>query len=153
MKIFLFSWRIKDGLKSSWRFYFNDLNPDPQHWLTLHIHTRSDLCPNTVQPTSFKIRIRILPKKTGSDQIGIRNPAWDGNPLEPIERRLPSGRYFFWNVIFSNIIHGAVLIRVEDPTFFSTDPDPDQLKKKSGSDSGSDLKSKWKKKYIYILGR
>ena len=29
--------------------------------------------------------------------------------------------------------------RDEDPTFFSTDPDPAQLKKKSGS--GSDLKS------------
>ena len=45
--------------------------------------------------------------------------------------------------------------RDEDPEFFSTDPDPDpdpaQLKK--NSDSGSDLKSKWRKKYIYILGR
>ena len=37
-----------------------------------------------------------------------------------------------------------LLIRDEDPEFFSTDPDPAQLKKKSGSgsDSGSDLKSK-----------
>ena len=37
-------------------------------------------------------------------------------------------------------------IRDEDPTFFSTDPDPAQLEKYSGSgsdsDSGSDLKSK-----------
>ena len=34
--------------------------------------------------------------------------------------------------------------RDEDPEFFSTDPDPAQLKKNSGSgsDSGSDLKSK-----------
>ena len=35
-------------------------------------------------------------------------------------------------------------LRDEDPEFFSTDQDPDpaQLKKNSGSDSGSDLKSK-----------
>ena len=37
----------------------------------------------------------------------------------------------------------------EDPTFFATDPEPDKLEKCSGSD----LKSKKKKKYIYILGR
>ena len=36
--------------------------------------------------------------------------------------------------------------RDEHPTFFSTDPDPAQLIKNSGS--GSDLKSKWRKKYI-----
>ena len=50
--------------------------------------------------------------------------------------------------------------RDEYPTFFSTDPadpDPDLAQQEknsgSGSDSRSDLKSKWRKKYIYILGR
>ena len=43
----------------------------------------------------------------------------------------------------------TIIYRDEDSEFFSTDPDPTQLKK----NSGSDLKSKWKKKYIYILGR
>ena len=44
-------------------------------------------------------------------------------------------------------VHGTKKIRIaskktrdEDPTFFSTDPDPAQMKKNSGS--GSDLKSK-----------
>ena len=37
---------------------------------------------------------------------------------------------------------GVIKIRDEDPKLFSMDPDPAQLKKNSGSDSGSDLKSK-----------
>ena len=44
------------------------------------------------------------------------------------------------------VAHRASNIRTmsrdEDPEFFSTDQDPAQLKKNSGSDSGSDLKSK-----------
>ena len=39
-------------------------------------------------------------------------------------------------------------IRDEDPTFFSLDPVPAELKKKSVS--GSDLHSKWRKEYINI---
>ena len=40
------------------------------------------------------------------------------------------------------IIRCNPIARDEDPTFFSTDPDLAQLKKNSGSDSRSDLKSK-----------
>ena len=40
--------------------------------------------------------------------------------------------------------------RDEDPTFFSTDPAQLETYSGSGPDSGSDLKSKWRKKYIGI---
>ena len=58
---------------------------------------------------------------------------------------------------FSSLNRRNIYIRDEDPEFFSTDPDPAELKKNagsgSGSDSGSVLKSKSRKKYIYILGK
>ena len=41
--------------------------------------------------------------------------------------------------------------RDEDPTFFSKDPDPAQLEKYSGSDSGSTLnRNEEKKIYLYF---
>jgi len=39
------------------------------------------------------------------------------------------------------------------PRYFSSDPDPAQLKKTSGSSSGSDLIRNGKKKNICVLGR
>ena len=39
-------------------------------------------------------------------------------------------------------VNATLSVRDEDPRFFWTDPDPAQLEKKSGSYSGSDLKSK-----------
>ena len=59
---------------------------------------------------------------------------------------------FVFKAEFCKLIELIVLIldvnsdRDEDPTFFSMEPDPAQLKK----NSGSDLKSKGRKKYIYI---
>ena len=48
------------------------------------------------------------------------------------------------NVVFFVTGKNVRSCRDEDPALFSTNPDPDpaQLEKYSGSDSGSDLKSK-----------
>ena len=61
----------------------------------------------------------------------------------------PCKLYLFTNTSFLHIkpwrfLQEMTLTRDEDPTFFSTDPDPAQLEKYfgSGSDCGSDLKSK-----------
>ena len=81
-----------------------------------------------------------------------------------LRSHLGAGRFHLqeWNLInekYSDYLQYKVCViqnvicRDEDPDFFSTDPDlhPAQLKKNSGS--GSDPKSKWRKKYIYMLGR
>ena len=43
--------------------------------------------------------------------------------------------------------------RDEDPTFFSTDPDPTQLEKKPDPDPDPRPEIEMKKKYICVLGR